>query len=190
MTGRKKRVGQRPAFFVTGAGRERSERTLDLEKAAEIEQIVAPALEAMGYSVVRVRLSGGQRPVLQIMVERSDGRGLTIDDCAEASRALSALLDVEDPLPGAYSLEVSSPGIDRPLVKRQDFERFAGREAALEMRAPIDGRRRFRGRLLGLSGDRVRIALEEGETSLPFDQIHKARLVLADALIAAKRQSS
>jgi ribosome maturation factor RimP len=163
-----------------------------LEKAAEIERIVAPALDAMGYSLVRVRLSGGQRQVLQVMVERNDERGLTLDDCAEVSRALSALLDVEDPLPGAYSLEVSSPGLDRPLVKPQDYERFAGREAALETRAPIDGRRRFRGMLLGLDGDSVRIALEEGETSLPFEQIHKAKLVLTDALIAeaAKRQSS
>jgi ribosome maturation factor RimP len=165
---------------------------LDLDKAAEIERIVAPALEAMGYAPVRVRLSGGQRPVLQVMVERKDAAGITLDDCAEVSRALSALLDVEDPLPGSYSLEVSSPGIDRPLVKPQDFERFAGREAALEMRAPIAGRRRFRGRLLGLAGDRVRIALEEGETSLPLDQIHKAKLVLTDALIAeaARRQGS
>jgi ribosome maturation factor RimP len=163
-----------------------------LEKAAEIERIVAPALDAMGYSLVRVRLSGGQRQVLQVMVERHDERGLTLDDCAEVSRALSALLDVEDPIPGAYSLEVSSPGLDRPLVKPQDYERFAGREAALETRAPIDGRRRFRGMLLGLDGDSVRIALEEGEASLPLEQIHKAKLVLTDALIAeaAKRQSS
>ena len=129
-----------------------------MDKAAEIERIVAPALEAMGYGLVRVRLTGGHRPVLQIMVERNDARALTLDDCAEVSRAISALLDVEDPLPGAHSLEVSSPGIDRPLVKPQDFERFAGREAAVETRAPIDGRRRFRGRLLGLAGSCVRHA--------------------------------
>ena len=98
---------------------------------------------------------------------------------------MSALLDVADPLPGAYRLEVTSPGIDRPLVRRADYERFAGFAARLETELPIDGRRRFRGRLLGLAGDEVRLALPEGEQSIPLDAIKKAKLVLTDDLIAA-----
>jgi ribosome maturation factor RimP len=153
-----------------------------------IERILAPSLEAMGLEVVRVQLSGGRHTTLQVMVERQDGKALTVDDCAEASRAVSALLDVEDPLSGAYSLEVSSPGIDRPLVRRKDFERFAGHEVRIETGAPQDmagGRRRFRGRLLGLEGDVVRLATADGEAALPFEAIEKARLVLTDELLAA-----
>ena len=139
----------------------------------------------MGLELVRVMVSGGQRPTLQIMVERGDHAPTTLDDCAEASHAVSALLDVADPLPGAYRLEVTSPGIDRPLVRRADYERFAGFEARLETELPIEGRRRFRGRLLGLADDQVRLALPEGEQSIPLDAIKKAKLVLTDDLLAA-----
>jgi ribosome maturation factor RimP len=118
-------------------------------------------------------------------VERGDYAPPTLDDCAEVSHAVSALLDVADPLPGAYRLEVTSPGIDRPLVRRADYERFAGFETRLETELPIEGRRRFRGRLLGLAGDQVRLALPEGELLIPLDAIKKAKLVLTDDLLAA-----
>lgn len=142
----------------------------------------------MGFDLVRVMLSGGQRPTLQVMIERLDHEPVTLDHCAEVSHALSALLDVEDPLPGAYHLEVTSPGVDRPLVRRADFERFAGFEARLETEQPIEGRRRFRGRLLGLAGADVRLVLPEGEYAIPFDAIKKAKLVLTDELLAAAQK--
>lgn len=156
-----------------------------MEKAAQIERMIAPSLAAMGYDIVRVLLTGGQRPTLQVMAERADGQDMSVDDCAEISRAVSALLDVEDPIAGAYTLEVSSPGIDRPLTRPADFQRFAGFEARVETRQPVEGRKRFRGRLLGLEGDSVRIATPEGEAALPVDDILRAKLVLTDELIAA-----
>lgn len=146
--------------------------------------LVAPALEGLGYDLVRVRF-GGSTPVLQVMVERQDGSGMTVDHCAEASRTLSALLDVEDPIPQAYSLEVSSPGIDRPLTRQSDFERFAGFEARIELDDGISGQRRFRGRLEGLSGDSLRLQTDEGETRLPLAAVKTAKLLMTDALLAA-----
>jgi ribosome maturation factor RimP len=153
----------------------------------QITELIEPTLNEMGFELIRVLVTGGQRPTLQIMVERADLAPLTVEHCAGASRAISALLDVADPIAGAYRLEVSSPGIDRPLVRRADYERFAGLEARLETELPIDGRRRFRGRLIGLAGDQVRLALPEGEQSIPFDSIKKAKLVLTDELLAAER---
>ena len=155
------------------------------EKAAAVERLIAPSLSAAGYEIVRVAFVGGPNGALQIMIERSDRRALTVDDCADVSRTVSALLDVEDSITGPYTLEVSSPGIDRPLTRPEDFARFAGFEAKLETRAPIDGRKRFRGRLLGLDGDRVRIATLEGESLLPLQELQRAKLVLTDELIAA-----
>lgn len=160
-------------------------------KMAEVARLIAPSLEAMGYVIVRVRLSGGGRPTLQIMAERPDGKEMTVDDCADISRAVSALLDVEDPIAGAYVLEVSSPGLDRPLTRPEDFTRFAGHEAKIELSDAVDGRKKFRGRLIGLEGETVRIAAEEGESVLPLAIIRSAKLVLTDALIAEsmKRQN-
>jgi ribosome maturation factor RimP len=155
------------------------------DKAAAVERLIAPSLTAAGYEIVRVAFVGGPNGALQIMIERSDRRPLTVDDCAEVSRTASALLDVEDAIAGPYTLEVSSPGIDRPLTRPEDFTRFAGFEAKLETRAPIDGRKRFRGRLLGLEDDRVRIATLEGESLLPLQELQRAKLVLTDELIAA-----
>jgi ribosome maturation factor RimP len=150
-----------------------------------VEALLQPVLEAMGFDLVRVMVQGTVRTTLQVMAERRDGGAMTVDDCAEISRAVSALLDVEDPLPGSYTLEVSSPGIDRPLVRCRDFERFTGFEAKIETARPISGRKRFRGKLLGTTKAGVRIALGEGETELPFGEIHRAKLVLSDELIAA-----
>lgn len=154
------------------------------ELTQRIAALIAPSIEHLGYDLVRVHFTGGRHGTLQIMAERTDGVPMTVDDCAEISRTASALLDVEDPIPGAYTLEVSSPGIDRPLVRPKDFERFAGDEVRIELEAPADGRRRFTGTLLGLRGDSVVVATEAGETELPLTGIAKARLVLTDALIA------
>ena len=156
-----------------------------MDRIHQVTELIEPTLHDMGFGLVRVLMSGGQRPTLQVMVERLDQEPVTLDQCAEVSHAVSALLDVADPLPGAYRLEVTSPGLDRPLVRRADYQRFAGFEARLETELPIEGRRRFRGRLLGLVGDQVRVALPEGETSIPFDAIKKAKLVLTDELLAA-----
>lgn len=142
----------------------------------------------MGYEVVRVQISGGQRSVLQIMAERADGAPMTVEDCADISRSVSALLDVEDPIREAYTLEVSSPGIDRPLTRLKDFERFAGFEARLESRMAIDGRKRFKGMLKGVEDGLVCIDTEQGAARLEFDNILRAKLVLTDELIRASQE--
>lgn len=149
----------------------------------EIARIVEPSLTAMGYRVVRVAMIG--RATLQIMAERSDEAPMSVADCADISRTISALLDVADPIAGAYTLEVSSPGIDRPLVRPEDYDRFAGFEAKLELAAPIDGRKRFRGRILGRSDDRIRLVTDTGEVALPLAAVAKAKLVVTDDLLAA-----
>ena len=156
----------------------------------EVARIIEPSLDAMGYRLVRLMQTGGpRRPTLQIMAERRDEAPMTVEDCAEISRAVSALLDVADPIAGAYMLEVSSPGIDRPLVRPEDYDRFAGFEARVDMANPIDvagqgGRKRFRGRILGREGDQIRLADEKGEVRLPLDAIARAKLVLNDELLA------
>lgn len=158
-----------------------------------VQELIEPALEAMDYRLVRVRLTGGSKAVLQVMAERVDDGEMDVDDCARISRALSPLLDVEDPIPGAYTLEVSSPGIDRPLVRRADFERFAGFEIKLELGTPRDGRRRFRGRLLGVEDDAVRLDLAGApgaSLALPLADIAEAKLVLTDELIEASLKKS
>ncbi|HEX9648167.1 MAG TPA: ribosome maturation factor RimP [Alphaproteobacteria bacterium] len=152
-----------------------------------LETLIAPTASAMGYSLVRVRLTGSHPPRLQVMAERADGAGMTVDDCAGLSTAISALLDVEDPIAGRYELEVGSPGIDRPLVRLDDFKRFAGREAKVETNAPVDGRKRFRGRLAGTDGDGIVLDLDagRGRIVLPFAAVEEAKLVLTDELIRA-----
>lgn len=160
-----------------------------MDASGRIAEIIAPSVEAMGYEIVRVQMSGGQRAVLQIMAERTDGAPMTVEDCADISRSVSALLDVADPISGPYTLEVSSPGIDRPLVRPKDFERFAGFEAKLETRVPVDGRKRYKGRLRGLDGDDVVIDTEHGSARVPVEAIHRAKLVLTDDLIRASAGS-
>jgi len=150
-----------------------------------IEQIVTPSIEAMGFEVVRVRVTGGERPILQIMAERVDRAPMTVEDCADLSRSISAVLDVEDPITGAYTLEISSPGIDRPLTRPSDFTRFAGFEARMETRVAVDGRKRFKGILKGLENDLVVLETEEGAARIPLDAVQKAKLVLTDDLIRA-----
>ncbi len=156
----------------------------------KIEAMIAPSLDAMGYRIVRVAMTGGGRPTLQIMAERRDEAPMTVDDCADISRTVSALLDVADPIDVAYHLEVSSPGIDRPLVRRDDFTRFAGFEAKVELSAPLDGRKRFRGRLLGVEGDAVRLLVDGATVALPLAVVARAKLVLTDDLLAASQPRS
>lgn len=161
---------------------------MDLQ--SRLEALIAPSLDAMGYELVRVQLQGKQRLTLQIMADRKDGVMMAVDDCADISRSVSALLDVEDPISAAYTLEVSSPGIDRPLTRAKDFVNWAGFEAKMESCQPIDGRKRFRGKLLGLDGTGafVRLAVEAGEVSIPLADVRGAKLVLTDELIAATMQ--
>lgn len=156
-----------------------------MDATGRIEQIIAPSVEAMGYEVVRVLLLGGQRPTLQIMAERADGAPMTVEDCADISRSVSALLDVEDPIAGAYTLEVSSPGLDRPLTRLKDFERFAGFTAKLETRLAVDGRKRFKGMLTGTEGEDVLIDTDTGPARVAFDNVLRAKLVITDELLRA-----
>lgn len=167
------KVGRRAHFFIA------------VNQTETIADLIEPTLEAMGYELVRVMSTGGRTPTLQVMAERLDRTGMTVDDCADISRALSAILDVEDPIDGAYQLEVSSPGIDRPLTKPADFERFVGFEARIETDRLIGGQRKFKGRLAGLENEAVRLALPEGERTIPLSSIRKAKLVLTDDLLAA-----
>jgi ribosome maturation factor RimP len=149
--------------------------------------MIEPSLIAMGYRLVRVVMTSGRRTTLQVMAERLDDLPITHDDCAEISRSVSALLDVADPIAGAYTLEISSPGIDRPLVRAEDFDRFRGFEAKIELVMPLDGRRRFRGRLIGTAEGVLYLFTEAGETRLPLDAVARAKLILTDDLIAARR---
>jgi ribosome maturation factor RimP len=157
--------------------------------AAHVAAAVEPSIAGLGYRLVRVRISGLAGCTVQIMAERPDG-SMTIDDCETLSRALSPVLDVADPVDRAYRLEISSPGIDRPLVRRSDFERYAGHAAKIEMGVAVEGRRRFRGQLLGADGISARLrrddaaAGEAAEVLLPIEEMTDARLVLSDALIA------
>lgn len=160
-------------------------RLPDTPRMERVRAIIEPSLDAMGYEVVRLHETGGQRPVVQVMADRQDGAAMTVDDCAAISRSVSALLDVEDPIPTAYTLEVSSPGIDRPLTRFGDFARFAGFDARIELTRPHDGRRRFKGRLVGTADGAVRLEAEGAVLDLPFAAIQRARLILTDALIAA-----
>jgi ribosome maturation factor RimP len=168
---------------------------------ARIAAIAEPVLEGLGYRLVRVKVSGADGGTVQIMAERPDG-SMTVEDCENASRALSPVLDVADPIERAYRLEVSSPGLDRPLVRKSDFERYAGHLARIEMEIPVDGRKRFRGLLLGTQGDMARLRRDDAENEAPeallrIGDMSEAKLLLTDDLVAqalrrekaAKRQA-
>jgi len=151
---------------------------------ARLAAIVEPALLGMGYRLVRVHVSGRDGCTVQIMAERPDGT-FTIEDCEAASRAISPALDVEDPIKGGYRLELSSPGIDRPLVRLSDFERAEGDEAKIEMNAMVDGRKRFRGEIKGVEGEYALLHVKDAHQvfRLPIAEMLEAKLVLTDALI-------
>ena len=148
----------------------------------KLAEIVAPVMEDMGFELVRLRLMGGKTHTLQIMAERPEG-GIEVDECAQISNAVSAVLDVEDPITDAYTLEVSSPGIDRPLTRLKDFETFEGYEAKIETEELIDGQRRFRGVLAGVEDDEVLINIDAGTVGLKFDWLSDAKLVMTDELV-------
>ena len=147
-----------------------------------LAEIVTPVIEDLGFELVRLRLQGGNTPLLQIMADKPGG-GIEVDDCAEISTAVSATLDVEDPIEDNYTLEVSSPGIDRPLTRLKDFEAWEGYVAKIETTELIDGRRRFKGNLAGTEGDEVLIEIDEGTIGLKFEWLSDAKLVLTDDLI-------
>ncbi len=145
--------------------------------------LIEPTAKELGFRIVRVRLSGNRRKRLQIMAERLADAQMSVDDCSRLSRALSPVFDLEDPIQGEYDLEISSPGIDRPLMSLEDFQRFIGHEAKLETAAMIDGRRRWKGRIEAVDGDEIVLVAEGGEVRLNFAQLSDARLVLTDKLI-------
>ncbi len=174
------------AFFALSPERPRLEG-LD----ARIADLVAPTIEHLGYELVRVQVSGKERPTVQVMADRADGAPFTVEDCEQISHAIGAVLDVADPIKAEWMLEVSSPGIDRPLTRTKDFERFAGHLATVELAIPLEGRKRFRGTVLGADATHARLRLDEGgEVALPRDSIRRARLVLTDALIEFTSQTS
>ena len=149
-----------------------------------LSNLLEPAISGLGFELVRVKVMGGDAPVIQIMAEKPD-RTMTVKNCTKLSREISTVLDVEDPIAGKYPLEVSSPGIDRPLTRLKDFEDFKGFEAKVETTAPINGQKRFRGRVLGAKDDRVQLMAEAGDVEFLFEDIEKAKLILTDELVAA-----
>jgi ribosome maturation factor RimP len=164
---------------------------------ARVATIVEPVIEQLGYRLVRVRVSSAEGCTVQIMAERPDGT-MSVEDCEAVSRALSPVLDVADPIERAYRLEISSPGIDRPLVRKSDFERYTGHLAKIETSMPIQGRKRFRGVLAGTEGETARIRRddaaegEETEIMIPIEEMSEAKLVLTDELVseALRREKS
>ena len=154
-----------------------------LTAMSHLEPILAPVIEAAGFRLVRLRLMGGKTKTLQIMAERPDGT-MNVEDCAVLSHALLDFIEAENPVEGDYELEVSSPGIDRPLTRLMDFARYAGHEAKIELVAPLEGRKRFRGKLLGLDGNDVTMETQGARVCFPFKGIAEAKLVLTDELIA------
>ena len=184
-------MGQTPALFIFRDPR--APKPVELpdyvtELLRRIEDIIAPTVVGMGFELVRVAMSRGG--TLQVMIEPADGRPMDVEDCATLSRALSAVLDVEDPISGSYTLEVSSPGIDRPLTRPKDYSRWAGHLVRVELVQPIDGRRRFKGALLGLEGGTVvKLRLEDGkEAEMPLALVARAKLELTDALLDEHRR--
>jgi ribosome maturation factor RimP len=153
---------------------------------ARLASIIAPRLEAMGYELVRVAILGRDRPTVQVMADRADGSLITVNDCEQISHDVSAAIDVEDPIPGAWTLEVSSAGIDRPLTRVKDWNRFLGHLARVETFVPQNGRKRFSGIVLGADEADARLRLDDGtEVTLPLADVRRAKLVLTDALIEA-----
>ena len=153
---------------------------------AAIARLIEPAVKELGFDLVRVAMIGGTSdPTLQVMAERPDTRQLTIDDCSEISRKLSDSLDEADPIEEAYRLEVSSPGIDRPLTRRADFADWSGHEARIKYAEPVDGAKQVSGIIKGISGDTIRVATPKGEREINFANIASAKLLLTDKLINA-----
>jgi len=160
------------------------------DQTALIENLIEPSIAAMGFELVRVQFRGSGGKTLQVMVERQDRRSINVDDCAKVSRMISTLLEVDDPVSSAYILEVSSPGIDRPLVRIDDYSRFMGFEARIETDGKINGQRRFCGRIEGLKGELIQLDCNGNRVDIPFREILKASLVMTDDLIEAAQREA
>lgn len=170
-----------PAFFIIN-----KLVIVVVDVLSRITQIIEPSVNALGYSLVQVKMSdGARRKTLTIMAERKDEVMMSFDDCTLINDTVSALLDVEDPISGAYNLEICSPGIDRPLTRKEDYSRFSGYEIKAETIIPVDGRKRFRGILQGIDNDIIALATENGNADIPFSYIRTAKLVMTDELVAA-----
>lgn len=155
-----------------------------MQKKHPLYDLLAPVIEQTGFDVVRIMTIGTVRPTLQIMIEPKSRENLTVDDCATVSRAVSAVLDEKDPIEGEYSLEVSSPGLDRPLTTLEHFVRFAGYEAKIETDETVEGRKRFKGMIIAADDDgNIDFEMEGKEYRIPFTAVAKAKLVLTDALL-------
>lgn len=163
-----------------------------MQNKHHLQDLLEPVIAGLKYEVVRILTIGQKNPTLQIMIDRTDGKDITVEDCAAVSRAVSEILDEKDPIQDRYSLEVSSPGLDRPLTKIEHFKRFSGYEARIETSVEVMGRKRFKGRLLDVdSQSAVHIDMEGTEYAVPFEDISKAKLILTDELLqeAAEAQS-
>jgi ribosome maturation factor RimP len=176
-------VAQKAAFFVLNDENTPHHTGFD----ARLADIILPRIAAMGYELVRVRVLGRERPTVQIMADRADGTQITIEDCEAISHQIGAVLDVEDIVPGAWTLEVSSAGIDRPLTRPKDWNRYSGHAAKVEMAVPtLDGRKRFSGIVLGAAQGQGRLRLDDGaEVAVTLADVKSARLILTDARIEA-----
>jgi ribosome maturation factor RimP len=168
------------AFFNTKKG-------INMQKHP-LQDIIEPVVTELGYELVRVMTTGSTSVTLQVMIDRIDDKNVTVDDCAKVSRALSEVLDEKDPISEDYNLEVSSPGLDRPLTKLGHFERFDGYEAKVETSIEVEGRKRFKGILNGIDKNNVLVDMDGQVYHIPFDDINKAKLVLTDELLAAQEQ--
>ena len=149
-----------------------------------LADMLEPVIDSLGYETVRIMTIGQANPTLQIMIDKTDGSEISVDDCAKVSRALSEILDEKDPIADKYNLEVSSPGLDRPLTKPIHFQKFAGNEVKIETDVLVDGRKRFKGELKGIEGSDVLLVMDETVYQIPFDAIAKAKMVLTDELLA------
>ncbi|MEE8351599.1 MAG: ribosome maturation factor RimP [Rhodospirillales bacterium] len=160
-----------------------------MDLSNKIQRLIEPSVDDLGFDIVRVQVSGKNELLMQVMVEHKNGQGMTADDCAIVSRAISAILEVEDPIKDPYTLEVSSPGLDRPLVKLRDFERFQGHQVMVETSLAQDGQKRFKGQLLGVEDETVKILLDGREVILAYPDIRRAKLLLTDDVISAVKGS-
>jgi len=159
------------------------------EAAEQVTAIIEATVESLGFELIRVAYGGGRKPTLQIMAEKPDGT-MGVEDCATLSREVSLLLDVEDPLPDEYLLEVSSPGVDRPLTRPKDFERWVGFDAKIELSEQMEGRRRFRGEIVSFDKGVIVLSTDEGEFSFDYPEVAKAKLILTDKLLEAVQKKA
>jgi ribosome maturation factor RimP len=160
-----------------------------MSEKLKIEELIAPTINSLGYDLVRVQILDEGTKTLQIMVDRLDEANLTVDDCSVISKEISVIIDINDPIGENYLLEVSSPGIDRPLLRFKDFEKYAGFHARVDMSIALEGRKKFKGKLTGIEGDNIRIKVKEETYLLPFSKIEKAKLTLTQELLDAAVKS-